>query len=629
MTETLNPDDSDFERITSYIYDNRGNRIRRTQPNGAITNYTYDTQNRLLSAVQDGAPEETRNYTYNAAGAITFVEEGEYATGYMLDKLGRTVEERTFVREPLGTNWIPRSVVTSTYDVMGNRLSVTYPNNRSLTSTYDLRNLLTSVSDGTRTTSYTYDAAGNRTSMTMPNGVVATYTFDSNNRLTKIEHENAAGTNLYTAVYTLDSAGMRTSITETGINRANRELNFSYDNLYQLIQESDSSRNNGAATTYSYDALGNRIQKEDNGVITTYTVDKLNRVTAATTGEEVISYSYDANGNTVAKTAGGVTHTYCYDRENRLTEVLAGEEEIFSAIYDYRSRRLEKHENGDTVSYLYDGGVSVQEYDAEGSLKTFLVRAGGYGGGIGDVVYTENGSSGEREYFLYNAIGSISALTDDSGSVISTTNYGAWGTETGTTGSSENVRKFSTKERSASIGLDYFGFRYYDYDLGRFTTRDPSGYPDGPNNYLYCSNNPVNKIDSLGLESSDMVIAFDRNRKVTWNLSGRLTRNRDMVNEELRGEGAMAIDTESHDKLEKIGAVTSTFVRSFTEELADNIPMGDVAAVVYGTHPGTNEPISVKERIVRGAILIPGMGVVGKGVKTAVGKLKRVADKRD
>ena len=518
LTETLNPDDSDFERITSYIYDNRGNRIRRTQPNGAITNYTYDTQNRLLSAVQDGAPEETRNYTYNAAGAITFVEEGEYATGYVLDKLGRTVEERTFVREPLGTNWIPRSVVTSTYDVVGNRLSVTYPNNRSLTSTYDLRNLLTSVSDGTRTTSYTYDAAGNRTSMTMPNGVVATYTFDSNNRLTKIEHENAAGTNLYTAVYTLDSAGMRTSITETGINRANRELNFSYDNLYQLIQESDSSRNNGAATTYSYDALGNRIQKEDNGVITTYTVDKLNRVTAATTGEEVVSYSYDANGNTVAKTAGGVTHTYCYDRENRLTGVLAGEEEIFSAIYDYRSRRLEKTENGDTISYLYDGGVSVQEYDAEGSLKTFLLRAGGYGGGIGDVVYTENGSSGEREYFLYNAIGSTSALTDDSGSVISTTNYGAWGAETGTTGSSENVRKFSTKERSASIGLDYFGFRYYDYDLGRFTTRDPSGYPDGPNNYLYCDNNPVNKIDALGLYSwwDDVIGTATEFSKMAW-----------------------------------------------------------------------------------------------------------------
>ena len=260
-------------------------------------------------------------------------------------------------------------------------------------------------------------------------------------------------------------------------------------------------------------------------------------------------------------------------------------------------------------------------------MKTFLVRAGGYGGGIGDVVYTENGSSGEREYFLYNAIGSTSALTDDSGSVINTTNYGAWGAETGTTGSSENVRKFSTKERSASIGLDYFGFRYYDYDLGRFTTRDPSGYPDGPNNYLYCDNNPVNKIDPLGLESSGMVIAFGKNRKIAWNLSGRLTRNRDMVNEELREEGGMAIDTEPHDNLEKIGAVTSTFVRGFTEELADNSLMGDVAAVVNGTHPGTNEPISPIERSMRGASLVPGMGVVGKGAKTAIGRLKRVADK--
>jgi len=43
------------------------------------------------------------------------------------------------------------------------------------------------------------------------------------------------------------------------------------------------------------------------------------------------------------------------------------------------------------------------------------------------------------------------------------------------------------------------GFRYYDPVLGRFLTRDPAGYPDGPNNYLYCNNNPINHIDPLGL----------------------------------------------------------------------------------------------------------------------------------
>lgn len=81
----------------------------------------------------------------------------------------------------------------------------------------------------------------------------------------------------------------------------------------------------------------------------------------------VISYTYDANGNTASKTAAGVTRTCHYDRDNRLIRVSEGEgdEEIFTAVYDYRSRRLEKTENGDTVSYLYDSGVSVQEYDAE------------------------------------------------------------------------------------------------------------------------------------------------------------------------------------------------------------------------------------------------------------------------
>ena len=307
----------------------------------------------------------------------------------------------------------------------------------------------------------------------------------------------------YTAQYTLDAAGIRTAVIETGVNRANRVLAFEYDDLYQLTREADSLRNSGSPVVYAYDAMGNRTRKVDNGITTDYTVDKLNRVTAATTGVTVISYTYDANGNTASKTAAGVTRTCHYDRDNRLIRVSEGEgdEEIFTAVYDYRSRRLEKTENGDTVSYLYDGGVSVQEYDAEGSLKTYLVRAGGYGGGIGDVVYTENADGTGREYFLYNATGTTSALTDDDGAVTSTSCYTAWGIETATVGETENVRKFSTKERSELLGIDYFGFRCYDPDLGRFLTRDPSGYPDGPNNYLYCMNSPVNKIDPLGLDS--------------------------------------------------------------------------------------------------------------------------------
>ena len=160
-------------------------------------------------------------------------------------------------------------------------------------------------------------------------------------------------------IKSMRQAGRHTSITENGAGRENRYLMFAYDKLYRLTSETDSQRNGGAAVVYTYDDFGNRLTRTDNGVETVYTVDKLNRVTAARTLAETIAWTYDANGNTATKTEGDIVQTYHYDRENRLTGVTVDAETVFSAKYDYRSRRVEKTENGDTVSYLYDGGVSV------------------------------------------------------------------------------------------------------------------------------------------------------------------------------------------------------------------------------------------------------------------------------
>jgi RHS repeat-associated protein len=60
--------------------------------------------------------------------------------------------------------------------------------------------------------------------------------------------------------------------------------------------------------------------------------------------------------------------------------------------------------------------------------------------------------------------------------------------------------KFTEKERDKESGWDYFGARNYDSDLGRWLQVDPLAdkYP-GWSPYNYCHNNPLNRIDIMGM----------------------------------------------------------------------------------------------------------------------------------
>ena len=78
--------------------------------------------------------------------------------------------------------------------------------------------------------------------------------------------------------------------------------------------------------------------------------------------------------------------------------------------------------------------------------------------------------------------------------------FGAIRSETGT---SDNTRKFTGKEFDADSNLYYYGARYYDPYIGRFTQRDPIG--DGVNWYAYVANNPLRFVDPTGLGLWDIV----------------------------------------------------------------------------------------------------------------------------
>ena len=87
-------------------------------------------------------------------------------------------------------------------------------------------------------------------------------------------------------------------------------------------------------------------------------------------------------------------------------------------------------------------------------------------------------------------------LTDDNQNVLVRYEYDVFGAIRNETGTSDNTRKFTGKEFDADSNLYYYGARYYDPYIGRFTQRDPIG--DGVNWYAYTYNNPLKFVDPTG-----------------------------------------------------------------------------------------------------------------------------------
>ena len=75
----------------------------------------------------------------------------------------------------------------------------------------------------------------------------------------------------------------------------------------------------------------------------------------------------------------------------------------------------------------------------------------------------------------------------------------SFGKQTATTGSLTNPFQYTAREFDSETSVYYYRARYYDLNVGRFVSEDPSGLSGGVNFYAYVHNNPVNFRDPLGL----------------------------------------------------------------------------------------------------------------------------------
>ena len=204
------------------------------------------------------------------------------------------------------------------------------------------------------------------------------------------------------------------------------------------------------------------------------------------------------------------TRTYAYDFQSRMTSLADTNGSTFTYAFDGEGNRISQNLNDClTTRFVYDGANAVLEVSAAGgsayggNTSNEVVRAYINGQGMDQPIERLdfiNGTLRTRQVFHADGLGSIAALTDESGATVQTYTYAAFGGVRAKTGTDLNRVTFTAREAMGdSLGFHYYRHRIYDPTTGRFTSEDPLGFVDGPNMYLYCHNNPASLVDPLGL----------------------------------------------------------------------------------------------------------------------------------
>ena len=237
--------------------------------------------------------------------------------------------------------------------------------------------------------------------------------------------------------------------------------------------------------TYTYDASGRRIGAGGSlaqvslPTAQTFQIGPGNRVIQAN-GQ---SLSYDVSGNLL--TDG--TNTYTWNARNQLTGITGANSGSFA--YDAFGRRMNKTIAGQATSYLHDGDNPFT-MTTSGATGTQL--------SAGTDQWLSTTIDGTPKYYISDALGSVVALVDASGNMVTQYSYEAYGATTQTGAISANPFQYTGRENDGT-GLYYYRARYYNPTLMRFLSEDPIGLAGGINNYTYVGGNPVSYTDPFGL----------------------------------------------------------------------------------------------------------------------------------
>jgi RHS repeat-associated protein len=314
-----------------------------------------------------------------------------------------------------------------------------------------------------------------------PNGLTATTRQDAMGFPSAWVVKRATGgtPNLDGAVWEHDSGDRLVASIRDG-----KERDYRYDQCGRLVEV----RSSHAALNerFQLDGSGNRRGAE--GAPCQY--DAMNRLLRQ--GNR--SFQYDGSGNQTADNGGEQPCTSSYNGRGQLVGIKTGGR-LIEYAYDALGRRIRKRVGEVTTDYQWAGTQLLSENTVHGvnaGRRDYLVcpefltplafRDGA------DIFYVHCGR-------LHEPL----CVTDKHGQVVWKAEYLAFGRALV---SVERVRqpwRLPGQYHDEETGLHYSVARYYNPDLGRFLSMDPSRIAGvGLNYYLYCDGDPLNRVDPTG-----------------------------------------------------------------------------------------------------------------------------------
>jgi len=479
--------------VAAYAYDALSRRTSVTLTNGTQSTYSYDPASQVTTILHQltatSTPINQAEYVYNPVGNRTSLTDRRGAQSFGYDALDRLaaanhpllLDPQAFAYDPVGNRTTNGSVVNA-----GNQLTA----------------------DANFT--YQYDDNGNLTRKTLlATGNYTQYSYDAENRLVKVE-EFAAGnpTAITTSTYRYDGLGRRIEKVANG-----QTTRYIYDGEDILLEYSGS---NVLQATYTH---GPGIDEP---------VSRTPMVPGLGSGQVVV----------LASTPDGLRGPVVDDGIKVNGQLSVGFVFVSGMPAPAIGQPIDSTGLEQPVA-----PIDVTAAVASGTLAVDLIDTGGIGGNAPLYLVTRDQATSQvlesrllfparatfasttplgtplvvastsvptttpvangTLFYHQDGLGTVTELTDSTGSVAKAYAYDAYGDILESPGTVNQPYTYTGRELDQETGLYYYRARYYDPTTGRFLQNDPVGFRGGDINlYRYVSNNPIYFRDPLGLQNT-------------------------------------------------------------------------------------------------------------------------------